>query len=920
MNELQAIVAYWLDCIKSESALEQNFGINTSKFGLNTRTRATLFEDTKDPFIFSEIGLEYFLEKGKAYELVAKSTLKGQDVYFGYPLLMFFDSIARKNRVAPLFVMRLEADVREDSLILRRAEPSPMLGSNAFEKLGLKQEEIAALNDEVSEIFKSNKSSKLETILYLLKKETRLTFIEGINPNNLSTDTTIHPYDGNVIYNKAILFASEASVYNLHLLNDLEQLVKRDDLNDTSLKYITSPTTAKYSDLTPVLPFAFDEHQLLAIRRILDSEHTVVTGPPGTGKSQFIANLIINLFLQKKKVLFVSHTGEAVRVVNERINKNFANLIMQTGKKETRQDLGRRLAEMVEQYNDQQAIQIPGATLDDITRNWNDIKYETAYLRQTNKLHKKIEEQLSAQQTHSQRSGIVQWLTLQVIRLQMSSLLTRSRKRRNSIEVLASIGRLKTHHVEISRSYVRANYLAFILESGLYGELLAYVDSVQNKKFNQGHIQDKGEKYINAALGAMNVWSCTLKSLAATFPLRANLFDYVIFDEASQIDLPSAAPALYRARNAVVVGDGNQLTHIAKINKQLEEELAEKHKLSALEPYPALVRYTDVSLFNSAKRALNEPEHELKNHYRSNTLIANLFSGVFYDGRLKIHEPNSSLPGDIQPGVYWVDVKGTAHKYKTGSKYNSEEAAHAVKLLERLIPVANERGLTIGVTTPYSKQQDVISNAITAAFDAEVLANVRVLTVHKFQGSEVDILIFSPVLAHKGDGGSDYWYIKSKQILNVAVSRAKQLLLIVGDLDHALQSQSKLKDIAEYCNRIGQNQDQRTPNRPMNIFEKELLGLLQKSIPRTYAVEPQYVVGNRFTIDFALLSKRRKIAVELDGRQHEIVGGLPVFEDKQRDAYLTKEGWHVIRITVYELLKQPDQVVATLRQAIGKNR
>jgi len=106
----------------------------------------------------------------------------------------------------------------------------------------------------------------------------------------------------------------------------------------------------------------------------------------------------------------------------------------------------------------------------------------------------------------------------------------------------------------------------------------------------------------------------------------------------------------------------------------------------------------------------------------------------------------------------------------------------------------------------------------------------------------------------------------------------------------------------------------------MNIFEKELLGLLQKSIPRTYALEPQYVVGSRFTIDFALLSKRKKIAVELDGRQHEIVGGLPVFEDKQRDAYLIKEGWHVIRITVYELLKQPDQVMAIVRQVISKNR
>lgn len=119
-----------------------------------------------------------------------------------------------------------------------------------------------------------------------------------------------------------------------------------------------------------------------------------------------------------------------------------------------------------------------------------------------------------------------------------------------------------------------------------------------------------------------------------------------------------------------------------------------------------------MSLFNSAKKALAEPEQELKNHYRSNTNIAKLFSTVFYGGRLRIHEPDSTLPPDIQSGVRWIDVKGAAYKHKTGSRYNTLEISHVIKLLKQLIPIANERNLTIGITTPYSYQCGLLSQKI----------------------------------------------------------------------------------------------------------------------------------------------------------------------------------------------------------------
>lgn len=918
MDGLQAVVAYWLDCIKSEGALEQSFAMASSTFGLAPRMRARLFTGTSDPFIFRKEPTEYVMRKDSdGYSMLARAKLKGLDIHFGYPLLMFFDRGSDTHQLAPLFVVRLEAAVQEASLTLQRTEPSPVLGNKAFAQLGLKQEEVAALNAAITEIFERGTAPKLETVLYMLKRETKLQFAEGIDPDHLSQEKTTHPYTGAVVYNRALFYVSEASVYNLHTLDDLEKLVRKKDIPTTALRYITAPTPGVRTTYTPVLPFAFDEYQLMAMKKVLGGGLSVITGPPGTGKSQFIANLIINLFLQRKRVLLVSHTGEAVRVVNERINSQFTNLMMQTGKKEIRQDLGRRLEEMVQQYNRGRLSAVSQPCSDrDIVHSWKDIQREVDYIRKTNSLHKNLGGVWARHEGFAHRHDILAQSSRRLLNLYASLLARRLTPRRSNREVLQTLAQLKERHSSLSREYVAANYLSLILENGLYGKLLAYIEAVQSRRFMDRESDASGERYIQAALKAMNIWSCTLKSLAATFPLSANLFDYVIFDEASQIDMPSAAPALYRAQHAVVVGDENQLSHIARISPKTEEVLAAKYNLAAWPFYPALVRYTDTSLFHSAKRALTEPEQELRNHYRSHASIAALFNNVFYGDRLTIYEPETSLPDEITPGVHWIDVKGAAYKYATGSRYNSKEVSSILKLLDRLIPLAREYGCSIGVVTPYSRQRDLIAEAVAKKWRGEELGDVRILTVHQFQGSEVDILLFSIVLADQGDGNSDYWFVKNRQILNVAISRARQLLLLVGDRSFAHKSDSKLKDIADYCERPAAT-DRQVPNRPINTFEKRLLLLLRSVVSDMYTLEPQYVIGGRFTVDFAVLTGEKKIAIELDGHQHEIIGGFPVFEDRRRDEYLAREGWQVIRIRVDELLRQPDKVAQIIGQAIS---
>ena len=75
------------------------------------------------------------------------------------------------------------------------------------------------------------------------------------------------------------------------------------------------------------------------------------------------------------------------------------------------------------------------------------------------------------------------------------------------------------------------------------------------------------------------LWGVTTLAAGSRIPLKAGLFDYVIFDEAAQTDIASAIPLLYRARNAVIVGDPQQLTMISSLDPREERDLLAQHDL-----------------------------------------------------------------------------------------------------------------------------------------------------------------------------------------------------------------------------------------------------------------------------------------------------------------------------------------------------
>jgi len=919
MNLLNTICSYWYECIKNEDVLEKDISINV-------RSKAILYPFDDDPFIFRKKDITVKI-KNERLNTFASGEAEGLEFFYGYPLLYYRDDKTDKQLVAPLFIIKVKFSRDDKDLILSKDESYPVCGIQSLTKLGLRTEEIASINQSIEDLFTSNPKIDEQHLanqaLEIIKKETGISIIEEINPIQLSNSKKITKEMSTGLYNKSLIFAGETTVFNIHLIKDLLDLKVRNDLEKTSLSFFSASRTADIErEITPILPFPSNEYQITAIQNIFKHSLSVITGPPGTGKSQFISNLIVNLFLAGKSVLFVSHTGEAVDVVNSRINEQFRNLMLRTGKKELRQDLKGRFNELLADSSKRNA---KNTSVDYVHSLWKTIlEYRNGLLKK-DKLEqdfqqkyfyqKELKNTLQIQDSFIRK--IKTYFELFILNFKIERIKSKLEKLPSKIDFESKIRELEKEFYLSCQDFIRNVYLRKMLGSGnKTGLVNTFFNQVNGHKLNDEDINEAS--FVNV-LQVLRIWSSTLKSLRGTFPLKAGVFDYVIFDEASQVDLPSAAPALYRAKKAIVVGDPMQLTHIAGITRNIDYGLAKIHGLTEMKDiYPAKTRYCDVSLYKAAENSLPHSPILLTNHYRSEDQIISLCNQVFYEGRLKILSTldYGKFPSSLPIGVQWEDVKGEVYKLPSGSRVNQQEVVVVSKIFQEIWAKISNTNLTIGIVTPYNGQRHAIFQKIQSIVSQDVLEKrIRVLTAHQFQGSEADIIIFSLVISEQGNGNSDKWYNIYPQILNVALSRARYLLYIVGDKDFCENRQGILGKIKDVFEKIKDEEKLEeydlhakfdTPTERM--FYEELQKIKLEKLG--YKLVPKLVV-KRYTLDFAIVGKK-KIDIEIDGIQHEIIEGIPVLEDVERDEFLKKEGWKILRFPNYMILSEMSKVIDKL--------
>jgi very-short-patch-repair endonuclease len=423
-------------------------------------------------------------------------------------------------------------------------------------------------------------------------------------------------------------------------------------------------------------------------------------------------------------------------------------------------------------------------------------------------------------------------------------------------------------------------------------------------------------KLFPSLVNMLSCWAVTSLSTRGRVPLEPGFFDLVVIDEASQCDIASALPLLFRAKAAVIIGDPKQLRHISAIRPRRDRELLHKHGL--VEGY-ANWAYSENSLFDLASPLAGQNDIiMLRDHHRSHADIIEFSNHYFYEGRLRLATKYDRLrrPAPDEPVVRWVPVQGAVVRPGTGA-LNEAEARAVVTELERLGIQQGYRG-TVGVVTPFRAQANRIRDLVNAHPQANLLLTKLELlidTVHRFQGDERDVMIFSPVVS---DGISDRavgFLKKTENLFNVAITRARAALIVVGDPAAAKNAGvAYLAAFANYVENLGRNQH-RQPGGPAGVrsgpgypevarpelvseWERVFYGHLWSAGLRPI---PQYA-EEKFLLDFALLAEGRKLNIEVDGeRYHRDWNGELLRRDQLRNMRLIELGWDIMRFWVYQL-------------------
>lgn len=579
-------------------------------------------------------------------------------------------------------------------------------------------------------------------------------------------------------YKKINYVSSDTALYKY--LNPEQKI----NILDTRLEYL-------------IFPFGANQSQYQAVKNAMNSQITIIEGPPGTGKTQTILNIIANIVKNGKTVAVVSNNNAATNNVYEKLKSyNLDYLCATLGNKANKEEFIKNQTGKYPEF--EKELINKTAYEDKIVQLNNEI---TKIFKLQNKIAKLKEELNAIKIEHS------------YFNKQESKELLNVPKIRSIDEISPdTIMKLKIECEDLETNKQSINILFKLKSWLLYGignfsfyrrplkDLIIYYNKIYfiikeieiqnkinqcNREINKLGNNDKLEMLKSNSLKLINEFLRTKyheqkerkifdiqelskdsRAFNLEYPiilstthsikncLNANYkFDYIIMDEASQVDLITGALALSAAKNAVIVGDLKQLPNVITTdNRKQVEELSKKYEIEDF------YNYLNHSFLSSIVQTIRTvPRTLLKEHYRCHPKIIGFCNKKFYNNEL----------------IIMTEDKGEQDVLKV---YITNEGKHAREHLnQRQIEVINQEVMPeliekisekdIGIISPYRQQKSGLERTLTN--------NSQIDTVHKFQGREKDAIIITTVDNQISE------FVDDPKMLNVAVTRAKKYLRLV---------------------------------------------------------------------------------------------------------------------------------------------
>ena len=624
-----------------------------------------------------------------------------------------------------------------------------------------------------------------------------------------------------------------------------------------------------------ILPFQSNADQKVAVERALSHRVSVIDGPPGTGKTETILNIIANiLMIPGATVGVVSFGNAAVENVKDKLDEaGYGFVAARMGKKEYvtsfLADQGARASSIVRWLNRvsvNDAVRSAGGQAADnleqideqLHRVWNSC-------RELAKVSNKIEEySLEAAHLERRADGVVFPDLSELPLLRKSSgrildYLAETTVRPYLPEGIMGLfprirryfkyGRTKdldTRDANIILSLERAFYSKRIEElKQKERRWQAEVGDSSSEEIREKYQESSRalldlalwQRYANSARLVFDednkpIWKHTPEFLSeypvvltTCHSIRRNLseghlLDWVIIDEATQTNLHAAALAMSKARNVVVVGDLKQLGPI--FDKNLESA-------SISSPLPAY-DVTAHSILSSVTELYGQelPRTMLHEHYRCMPEIIEFCNKMFYDGELismKSRKSDDQWPALMVRKTAPGNHMRTLRRALTKGTYSQREIDVVEELMGGTVDGVDFREMLrgeesgsdymLGITTPYRLQADRLGEAIYSTADFPEMSSLSE-TIHKFQGRGAKAMILSAVVDESRLGHMKLRFVDDPRMINVAVSRAKEKFILVTNHDEAPRSKI-IKALIDYVR--FQNPSQVTESGVLSVFD-----------------------------------------------------------------------------------------------------
>lgn len=420
--------------------------------------------------------------------------------------------------------------------------------------------------------------------------------------------------------------------------------------------------------------------------------------------------------------------------------------------------------------------------------------------------------------------------------------------------------------------------------------LIVHTKSLVERKKNLQNRLLEGEDF-KPLMEAFPCWCVTTYAISGSLPMKPGLFDVAIIDEASQCDIASCFPILYRAKKAVVVGDDKQLPHLSFLEKAKEQSFLSQYSIP--DKYQLMWRFRTNSMFDLANYYSMNPVL-LDEHFRSLPPVINFSNQEFYGDRIRIMRRNSNATKVLE----LIHVEDG--KVDFDATRNLPEIEALVSKLQEII-IEDERKnpenpVSIGIISPFRAQVEQLKISVAKVLSEHMIRKhkIEIGTAHTFQGDERDIILMSWAFAPNSFVQS-LTFLQKPNLFNVAITRARYQIINFTSKDPRDLPDGLLRSyfnyIQEYeARRKAIANNEIDENLYKNSFEKEIAASIREL---GYKVQAGVDIAG-YSVDLLVDDK---IAIECDG----------VLDQKRlsstnmkKQAILERSGFKINRITYRE--------------------